>query len=242
MIRITLAFLATLALATPLRAAVDIQEVTSPGGITAWLVEERSIPFVALEIQFLGGSSLDPEGKRGAVNLMTGLIEEGAGDMDARAFAAARDGLAASYSFDSNNDSVSVSAQFLTENRDEAVALLREALVNPRFDQDAIDRVRAQVISNIRSDATDPNSIAGITFAARSYGEDDPYGTDRNGTVNSVSGLTREDMIAAHRATLVRDRVYVGASGDISAEDLGLILDQLLGDLPESNMPLVPDV
>lgn len=237
MIKILHALTLSLFVALPANAAVEIQEVTSPGGIEGWLVEETSIPFVALEIRFLGGSSLDPEGKRGVVNLMTGLIEEGAGEMDAREFAAARDSLAASFDFDVFDDALSVSARFLTENRDEAVALLREALVNPRFDQASVERVQAQVLSIIRDEATNPDQIANRTFKTLTYG-DHPYATDSNGTLESVSALTREDIVAAHEDVLVRDRVYVGASGDISAEELGRILDALLGDLPASGAPL----
>ena len=84
-----------LVMATPLRAEIAIQEVTSPGGIKAWLVEDHNIPFMALELRFRGGTSLDQPGKRGAVNLMAATLEEGAGEMDAQGFAAARDGLAA---------------------------------------------------------------------------------------------------------------------------------------------------
>jgi zinc protease len=119
--------------------------VTSPGGVEAWLVEDSSIPFVAIEIWFNGGASLDAPGKRGAIHLMTGLLEEGAEDMDARAFAEAVEGLAASFDFDVFRDALTVSARMLTENRDEAADLLRAALVAPRFDEDAIERVRGQV-------------------------------------------------------------------------------------------------
>ena len=230
MIRVVLAFVLSVAAVLPARA-VEIQEVTSPGGIEAWLVEESSIPFLSLEIRFLGGSALDVAGKRGAINLMTALIEEGAAELDATAFAEARDGLAASFRFNAYNDAVSVSVRVLTENRDEAVDLLREALVNPRFDGDAIERVRNQVISSIRSQATDPNWVAGQAFNAMVYG-DHPYATDQDGTLESVSALTREDIVTAHQNALARDRVFVGASGDISAEDLGLLLDRLLGELP----------
>lgn len=237
MIRVVLATLMTLALTGPIRAAVEIQEVTSPGGTEAWLVEDHSIPFAALEIRFRGGTSLDAPGKRGVVNLMTGLIEEGAGDMDARAFAEARDGLAASFEFDSHRDALTVSARFLTENRDEALALLREALINPRFDEDAVERVRGQVLSVIRSEATDPDSMVTREFNAITYG-DHPYATDPSGTIESVSALTRDDIVAAHKALLARDRIYVGATGDITAEELGQILDFLFSDLPESGAPL----
>ena len=237
MIRALSSLLTVLFLSGPVFAAVEIQEVTSPEGFEAWLVEEHSIPFVALEIRFKGGASLDPEGKRGAVNLMTGLIEEGAGDMDARAFIEARDELAASFSFDVHDDALSVSARFLTENRDEAVALLREALVNPRFDEEAVERVRAQVLSGIRSELNDPNRIAGHAFDKLAFG-DHPYGSARDGTLESVAALTRDDMVAAHKAVLAKDRVYVGAAGDITAEELGGIIDTLLADLPETGAPM----
>ena len=235
MIRFVFAAVISFVAVLPARA-VEIQEVTSPGGIQAWLVQEDSIPFLSLEIRFLGGSALDPEGKRGVTNLMTALIEEGAGDLDATAFAEARDGLAASLGFRAFNDALSVSARMLTENRDDVVVLLREALVNPRFDEDAIERVRQQVISGIRSQATDPNAVASQTFNAMVYG-DHPYATDQDGTVESVTALSREDILAAHQSAIARDRVFVGASGDISADELGLLLDRLLGDLPEQGAP-----
>ena len=234
MIRVLVVLLATLAL--PAQAEMKIQPVTSPGGITAWLVEDHGIPFTALEIQFRGGTALDAPGKRGAVNLMTGLIEEGAGDMDSRAFAEARDSLAATFTFDSNTDSVSVSAKMLTENRDEAVALLREALVNPRFDQSAVDRVREQVLSGLRADEKDPETIAPQVFDRLAFG-DHPYGTSGNGTIDSVTALTRDDIVAAHKGALAHDRIYVAATGDITAAELGVLLDTLLGDLPKTGTP-----
>lgn len=233
------AFVLGLVTAVPARAEVDIQEVTSPSGITAWLVEDHTIPFTALEIRFRGGTSLDAPGKRGAIYLMTGLLEEGAGDLDARGFATAREELAASFGYDSSDDDVSISAKFLTENRDEAVALLRSSLVEPRFDQDAVDRVRGQVLSGLASDEKDPDDIAGKTFAAQIFGEH-PYGTPGKGTLASVEALTRDDIVAAHAAVFARDRVYVGAVGDITPEELGAIVDELLADLPETGADMPP--
>jgi zinc protease len=237
LIRLIPAALALMLFALPARAAIEIQTVTSPGGITAWLVEEDNIPFTALEIRFRGGSSLDPAGKEGAVNLMTALIEEGSGDMDAQAFAAARDGLAASFGFSSDIDTVAVSAQFLTENRDQAIDLLRQAITTPCFDADAVERVRGQVLAGLRSDEKDPDSIASQLFRAQAFAGH-PYAEDGDGRLDTVPGLTREDLIAAHKATLTRDRVFVAAAGDISAQELGLLLDELLGDLPESGATL----
>ncbi|WP_210528663.1 M16 family metallopeptidase [Rubellimicrobium arenae] len=236
MIRVILASVLSL-WAVVAQADIQIQQVTSPGGIKAWLVEEHSIPFTALEIRIRGGANLDRDGKRGSVNLMTALLEEGSGDMDAREFQEAREGLAASYGFDAFDDAIGISATMLSDNRDQAVDLLRQALVEPRFDPDAIERVRGQVQSIIASDAQDPQSIASDTFMAEAF-PDHPYGSSINGTSESVATLTREDLLQAHRDTLVRSRVYVGAVGDITPEELGRLLDTLLGDLPEDGPPL----
>ncbi|MFM7335904.1 MAG: M16 family metallopeptidase [Tabrizicola sp.] len=233
-------FAALLLLAAPVHAEIEIKEVTSPGGIKAWLVEDHNIPFAALEIQFKGGTSLDAPEKRGAVNLMTATLEEGAGEMDSRGFAEAREALAADISFDSGSDSVGVSVKFLTENRDQVIDLLREALVNPRFDQDAVDRVREQVLSNLRSNEKDPGTIASEKFDALAFG-DHPYASTGDGTIATVTALTRDDIVAAHKGALARDRVYVAASGDITADQLGALLDHLLGDLPATGAPQPED-
>ena len=225
--------------ALPARATVDIVPETSPGGITAWLVEDHSIPFVSLEIRFRGGASLDLLGKRGATYLMTGLLEEGTGNMDAIAYAQRLEELAASFEFEAYDDAISISAQMLTENRDDAIAHLRGAVVSPSFSEDAIERVRAQVQSIIMGDANDPEDIASATFNQLAWGNH-PYGSKREGTAESLAGLTRDDLIAAHQGALALDRVYVGASGDITGEELGLLLDTLLGGLPAEGAPM-PD-
>ncbi|MDC0737970.1 pitrilysin family protein [Cognatishimia sp. SS12] len=236
MIRFVTVF-AALMVALPLRAEIAIKEVVSPGGITAWLVEEHSIPFVALELRFKGGGSLDAPGKRGATNLMVGLLEEGTGEMDAMDYARAAEELAAEFEYDTFDDSVMISARFLSEYRDASVDLLRRSIVAPRFDDVSIARVKDQVIAAIRADAKDPDRIAGRTFDALAFG-DHPYATSLNGTEASVTALSRDDILAAHTGALALDRVYVSAVGDITAEELGLLLDRLLSGLPETGAAL----
>ena len=126
--RILFAALISATLALPAAAEIDIHEIETPGGVSAWLVEEPTIPFVALEIVFRGGTALDAADTGGAVNLMTALLEEGAADMDARAFAAARDDLAASFRFNASDDSISVSARFLSDTADAAADRLLASL------------------------------------------------------------------------------------------------------------------
>ncbi len=241
MIRIfAFAFLMALA-ALPLRAATEITVVTSPGGITAWLVQEPSIPMVAFQFSFRGGASQDAPEKLGATNLMVGLLEEGAADMNATQFAERSDELGARFRFNTGRDSVSITASMLTSNLDESVALLRLALVEPSFGEVAFDRVRGQVNSGLRSDETDPQSIGGKAFRAMAY-PDHAYGRPTDGTLETVAALTPDDMRAAHRNALGRNNVKIGVVGDITPEALGLILDELLGDLPDDIVDNVPDV
>ncbi|MEL6523860.1 MAG: pitrilysin family protein [Pseudomonadota bacterium] len=236
MIRIALFVAALISLTGVARAAVDIQEVKSPGGITAWLVNEPSIPFVALEIRFRGGTSLDAPGKRGATNLMAALLEEGSAELDSREFSARREELAASFSYDAYRDAISISARFLTENSDESVALLRASLVDPTFGEADVERVRGQVLSSLERQAKDPDEIAQQTYNSLAFG-DHPYGSNGDGTVESVTALTRDDIVDAHARTMTRDRLYVSAVGDITAEQLATLLDELLGDLPAEGAP-----
>jgi len=230
MIRIIFAaFIAFVAL--PAQANVDIKPVESPNGIKAWLVEEHSIPFVALNVWFRGGATLDLPGKRGATNLMVGLLEEGTGDMSALDFARATEELAAQFDYEVYDDIVAISARFLTENKDAALGLLRKSIVEPRFDDASVERVREQVLSIIRGDAQDPDHIASQTFDALAF-PDHPYATSLNGTLESVGALTRADIVTAHQNALALDNVYVSAVGDITAEELGAVLDALLEGLP----------
>ncbi len=218
-----------------------IQRVVSPGGIEAWLVEEQAIPIISIEISFDGGAAIDPEGREGVANLMMGLLEEGAGEMDAVGFAEAADAIAARYGFSASKESVSVSVDMLAENRDESVDLLRVALTDPRFDEEPVTRVKRQVISGLRSAETDPNEVASKAWWAAAF-PGDPYARDSDGTVESVEAITRDDLLAARERLLNVGAAHIGVVGAISAEELGPLLDRLLGDLPNHEPEPLPMV
>ncbi len=226
-------------IALPARAMM-IQEVTTESGITAWLVEEHSIPIVSIDILFRGGAGVDLPGKEGATNLMMGLLEEGTGDMDATAYAEAVETLAARFSFDASRDTVSVEATVLRENLGDSMALLRMALVEPRFDQVAFDRVRGQVESILRYNERDPGEIAAARLFADAF-PDHPYGRAVEGTLESITALSPADMHEARERALVQSRVFVGVVGDITADELVILLDNLLGDLPMDGPDLPAD-
>lgn len=238
MIKVFAAVFLTLC-ATIAQAMPDIKTFTTPAGTPAWLVEDHNIPFVALELRFIGGTSMDPMDKRGVTKFMMGLLEEGSGELDAQAFSIAKDDLAASFEYGAYADVLTVSAKFLTENQDQAIDLLRQSLSDPSFDSASIERVRAQIVSGIKSKAQDPSDIASAAFNSEAY-PDHPYGSDDLGTLETIGTISAEDIIQAHKVGLTKDRVIVAAVGDITTEELGILVNQLLETLPESQETQMP--
>jgi zinc protease len=218
--------------------AIEIQEVVSPKGIKAWLVEDNSVPLVSMRFSFKGGTSQDPGGKEGLANLMTGLFDEGAGDLDSDSFQERIDNLGGEMSFTASPDSVSGSIRMLAENRDAVSDLLALAVNKPRFDQDAVDRIRQQVVASLEASQRNPSTIASRKFSEVLYGNH-PYGRPDEGTVKSLQSISREDLATFHRKNFARDRLTVGVVGSINAKDLGEMLDKVFGDLP-ANAELVP--
>ena len=218
-------------------AQIKIEQVTSEGGIQAWLVSEPAIPFVAIQISFQGGTALDAEGKTGATNFMVGLLEEGTGNMDATAFRQASESLAAKFGFSANRDSVRISVQVLKSNMNEALALLRKAIMDPAFNETAISRVRAQIISGLESDLKDPQTIASNRLNAIAFAGH-PYALPSNGTLETVEALTRSDLIDAHRAVLTKDHLVLSVVGDLTAAELAPMLETVFGGLPEKGAEL----
>lgn len=227
-------FLAVFFLILPALAAraMDIQEVKSSKGITAWLVEDHTVPIIAIRFVFDGGSTQDPVGKEGLVNLMTGLFDEGAGDLDSETFQIKMDDVGAEMGFDAGRDGTYGSMRTLAERKDAAFDLLRLALTKPRFDQAPIDRIRSQILAGIIAGENDPGTIAQTKWAEAIYGTH-PYSRSDQGTKQSLAAITPDDLKAFHKANFARDGLHVAVVGDIDAETLKQKLDALFGDLPE---------
>jgi zinc protease len=212
--------------------AMKIQTLKSPGGIEAWLVEERGNPMMALKFSFEGGSSQDPKGKEGVANFVTAMLDEGAGDLPSGAFQERMEELAMRMRYEDSRDAFYGSFETLTKNRDKAVELLRTALTAPRFDKDAVDRIRKQLAASLAYAARDPQKVASREWFATAF-EGHSYDRPVQGTPESVGAITRDDLAAYSNRIFAKDRLKVVAVGDINAEELGKLIDRVFGDLPE---------
>jgi zinc protease len=215
-------------------SAMTIEKIVSPGGIEAWLVREKSLPLVTLNYAFHGGASQDDADKAGTANLTADLLDEGAGELDGKTFHERLENRAIEMSFQIGRDYIYGSLRTLNDNRDEAFDLLRLALTNPRFDADAIDRIRGQTMATLQRDTTNPNDLASRRWWQTAF-PDHPYGRESKGTLESVPRITAADLREYVRRVFARNELKVSIVGDVDAKTAGMLIDRAFGALPAKN-------
>jgi zinc protease len=227
---------------SPAQAATNIERVVSPGGIEAWLVREPSLPLVAIDFAFRNGSAQVPANKAGLASLMTDSLDEGAGDLDSRAFHEELENYAIGMGFSASRDQISGWLRTLAEHQDKAFNLLKLALTKPRFDDEVVERIRNQTMAGLRRATTNPNDIASRRWWHAAF-PGHPYENPTNGTLQTVPTITRADIKDFAGRVFTRDTLKIGIVGNIDAVEAGKIVDRIFGDLPaKSRVVPVPDV
>lgn len=218
------------ALAVPAEA-MQVQRVKSPGGIEAWLVESHANPLISIRFAFRGGASQDPAGKSGLAYFVSAMMDEGAGDLSAIDFQERMQSLAMRMDFDASRDLMLVNVQTLTANMGESLDLVRLAMTAPRFDADAIERVRAQILAGLKFDEHDPETVASLAWDRLAF-NGHPYGQPMKGTVASIAAIAAGDLKDYVSRVFARDQLLIAVVGDIDAATLGKVLDHIFGGLP----------
>lgn len=220
-----------LSLARPANA-MEIKQVKSPGGIEAWLVESHEVPLIALKFAFAGGCAQDPAGKPGVANFVSGMLDEGAGDLDSAAFQERMEDIAMRMSFEDSRDTFYGSVETLTKNRDAAMQLVKLALTKPRFDQDAIERIRRQLLANLSYELRSPERLAARAWYQVAF-PGHAYGMPAKGTDASVRSIDRDDLDGYRKRVFAKSNLKVVAVGDIDEASFAKLLDEVFGDLPD---------
>jgi zinc protease len=223
---------------TAVASPTQVRAVVSPSGIEAWHVASEIVPLVALAFTFEGGAAHDPPDKPGVAHMLARLLDEGAGPYSSDAFQERLAARAIELGFNAGPDALGGSLKTLVKHAGEALELLRLALCEPRFDDDAIERVRAQTIAGLRYQANDPSTMASKRFFAEAF-PDHPYGRPTAGTIESVEAITRDDLIKLHRAIVAPGRVKLAVVGAIEDGYLAGLIDKVFGTLPDGE-PLLP--
>ncbi len=210
---------------------IAVETVKVADDIDVWLVEDHTVPMVALEIRFLGGSVEDPKGQEGRAAMMAALLSEGAGAWDDEAFALRLEDLQMGISAAAGEDSVRVSARMLSKNLEPGFEVLQAVLRDPRFDEEALRRIRDRALLGLKDRETDPGWLAETALKAATF-PDSPYA--RTITQESLMGIGRDEVLAAHAHHLTRGRMQITVVGAIGRQHLENLIEAYLLDVPKA--------
>lgn len=213
-------------------AAVEIQEITTSKGIKAWLVEDHSVPLIAVRFAFRGGAALDPDDREGLATMLSGTLDEGAGDLTSQEFQKALKKDAVRLSFDAGRDNFYGRFQTLTQNRDNAFELLRLAVNEPRFDTEPVERIKAQITESLKRQENDPETVAIRTWMRIAF-KNHPYSRNTDGSIDGVGAVTPDDLRSLTKQLFSKQNLVIAVVGDIDAATLSGLLDTTFGDLPQ---------
>ncbi len=230
---------AELMLPTRTSSLADVQVVTSPGGITAWLVSESFVPMISMEWTWSGGASVEPAGLRGIGWVLAYMMNEGAGDMDTSAYGARMEDLDMRFACGQWSDWTSCGMTTLKASADESFDMVRQAFSSLRLDDEPFERAKREMIVGIKEDETNPKSVA-----SRAMNEalipGHPYA--RRSTEQTVSAIQKSDARKLMAQLMTKDRLLVVVVGDITADELKPKLDEVFGSLPATSvLPVVRD-
>lgn len=227
---------------TPSFAAAKVQRLVTPGGIEAWFVQDATVPLIAMEYAFGGGAAQDPKDKSGTANMVASLMDEGAGDLDSTTFRDRMERRAIELNFNAQRDYLRGSLRMLKEHRDEAFDLARLALTSPRFDAPDVERIRAQILSGLRRETSNPNSLATRKFLQVAFG-DHPYSRPSNGSLTDVPTINVDDIRAYKQRIVAKDTLKIAVVGDVDSDTLATLLDKTFGGLPaKATLTPIPEV
>lgn len=212
---------------------LDIQTVQTQSGIKAWFVKDPTLPIISIDFAFKGSGSIqDPDDKQGLAQLLSNTLDEGAGPYDSATFQKLLNDNSIELSFSQSRDYFSGHIKTLERNKDLALELMSLALSKPRFEQDALDRMRNANLTRIRSSMSQPGWMMARIYNDRVF-QDHPYARNSGGTLSSLPQITSDDLRGFVKDNFVKDRLYIGVVGDFEASELSGILDQLFGHLPQ---------
>jgi zinc protease len=221
--------------------AVTVQTLNMGRDAQIWYVEDHTLPMIAMTVAIPAGSAYDPDGKAGLASFAAAMLDEGAGPYNSAAYQAALNGRAIRLSASPDRDWLLISLVTLKENAAAAFRLLGVALAKPRFDPEAISRVRAQILSGMQEDDEDPATVADKAFFEKFFAGH-PYGHPVGGDRASVARITRADLVNFAHSHWVRGGIHIAVSGDIDAASLKTLIASAFSTLPDRAPPPIPPV
>ena len=217
--------------ATPTVQTVPLRDME------AWLVSDHSLPLITIKMAWRGGTASDPDGKAGLSMMLARLMNEGAGELPAQSFQQAMADNAMSLSFSAGRDDVTGTLRCLSQYKHACFKLLRLALTAPRFDDEAVARMKQEQLTAILQAQQSPRSLANEALMAMAF-DGHPYGQARNGTAESLAAISAADIRTHYQAMMARDNLHLAVVGDIDRAALRRLMRDIFAQLPpRSRLP-----
>ena len=235
-----LLLLLLLLFATP-AFAIDVKTLDAGKGSEVWFAEDHTVPVVTLVASLPAGSAYDPPGREGLAAFAAAMLDEGAGNLDSRAFHDALADRAIRLDARVTRDDMVVTLETLRENLPAAMHLLQMALAHPRFDAAAASRVRTQLIQGLQQGESDPPTVADRAFM-KAFFNGHPYGHPPDGEIAGLAAVTPAVLHAFAHGHWVRGGLKLAIAGDLTADAAAKLAAGLLKPLPASAPPPPPVV
>lgn len=191
---------------------------TLPNGLQVVVVSHHEQPAVSLRLLIKAGAAHDPSDKPGVAGMTAGLLDQGTTTMSAPEIASAIESVGGGIGVGAGNDLTFVNAVALENDFELVMRLVADIVRNPAFAQDELDRIRPQLLSSMQVSYDDADYLADIVFDRLVYGFH-PYGKPSAGTPASAALITRDDLVAFHRAHYVPSNAILAIVGDVTADE-----------------------
>jgi zinc protease len=191
---------------------------TLPNGLQVIAVSHHEQPAVSLRLLIRAGGAQDPPEKGGVATLVAALLDQGTTTKTAEQIATSIDSIGGLSGTGATSDMTSITAVVMKDSFDFGLDLVSDLARNPKFAPEEIERQRQQILSGLRVGYEDPDYIAGLVFDRLVYGFH-PYGKPDSGTPASISSVTRDDLMAFHKAWFGANNAILAIVGDVSHEE-----------------------
>ncbi len=205
--------------------------VALKSGTAAYVAEDRELPLVSITIMVRTGDWVEPEGKEGVTDFCGSLLTKaGTESRTAQELEERLAFLAAQLGSSIQGAQGTVSLNLLSKDLDEGLAILREVLTKPRFQQDRLDLQKRMTMQAMKQRNDDSANIEGMEQGFLSYGE--KFWDNRHQTAASIESITRDDLQAFHQRWFFPGNFVVAAAGDFDRAEMITKLEKLFSDWP----------
>jgi zinc protease len=199
----------------------EIQTASLSNGMEIYLVEDHELPLVQLNLVIKSGWAADPSKRPGAASLTAELLNEGTKNRNALDISDEVRRLGAKLNSTSYFDNSSVELNVLKKNLDQALDLMADVVLNPTFPEEELQRQKEIYLGKIQQESQQPYPAAFNSFLRELYGEDHPYGQPYtgSGTKESITAITRSDIIDYFKANYLPNNTTAIVVGDITLNE-----------------------